>query len=355
MTGPPVSLLLPNYNNEGLLGVVLDCLVANTSYPNLEVVVVDDGSTDGSREILRRFRDSGAFGGEVRLIEKANSGVTDSLNMGLSAASGEICVQVDSDATVETPGWVERMLELLLVDERVGVVTGKVVFDGGLLHACGVNVVAPAGFHDRPSKLLEPVGRRRWHHRFERIPAGGGGDAERLPAEVDAACGCCMMYRRADALAAGGFDTGYAPLWFEDVDLSLALRRLDRKTFYLPEVRVVHYVGSRRRRRERRRYHPARVARAAARRLPGGARGRLEYALPVDLDGHFNREQLTRLRRHYRYWRRKWGWDPRNPDMAEVQRRWGGTEICWATDPERRAAGEGILQSLASARSSASS
>ena len=353
MSAPSVSLLLPNYNNEALLGLVLDRLVANTTYPNLEVVAIDDGSTDASREILRRFRDSGAFGGRVELVEKPNSGVTDSLNMGLAAASGEVCVQVDSDATVETPGWVERMLELLLLDDRVGVVTGKVVFDGGLLHACGVDVVGPDGFHDRPSRLLEPVGRRRWTHGFERIPEGSGGDAENEAAEVDSACGCCMMYRRADALEAGGFDTGYAPLWFEDVDLALSLRRLDRKTFYLPDVRVVHYVGAGRPRRERPRYHPARVARAAARRLPAGARGRLEYLMPIDLDGHFTREQLVRLRGHYRYWKRKWGWDPRNPDMVEVQRRWGATEVCWATDPDRKAAGEDILRSLAGARSSA--
>jgi GT2 family glycosyltransferase len=354
MDAPPVSLLLPNYNNERVLDAALERLTANTTYPDVEVVAVDDGSTDGSREILRRWRDSGAFIGDVRLIEKPNSGVGDSLNTALEAAAGEVCVQVDSDATVETPGWIERMLELLLIDERVGVVTAKIVMDSGVLHACGVDVVGPDGFHDRPVKLLEPVGRRSWHHRFERVLEGAGEEAEDRVAEVDAACGCCMMYRRADALDAGGFDLGYAPLWFEDVDLSMSIRRLGRKTFYLPDVRVVHHLGSRQAPGARwARYRPARVARALLRRLPAGYRARIENRLQVDADGHFSREQLARLRHHYAYWREKWGWDVVNPDMAEVERRWGGTEICWSTDPERRAAGDEIVRSLERSRASA--
>jgi len=356
MNATRVSLLLPNYNNERVLGVVLDRLAANTTHPDTELVIVDDGSTDGSPDILRSWRDSGAFVGDVRLIQKANSGAIDSLNTALQAATGEICIQIDSDASVETPGWVEKMLELMLLDERVGVVTAKVVMDSGALHTCGVNVVGPAGVHDRPSKPLEPVGRRRWHHRVERPMEGTAGDAEAHVAEVDAACGCCMMYRRDDALAAGGYDTGYAPVWFDDVDLSLSIRRLGRKNFYLPDVRVLHHLDARpapvagrdRQRRERIRG----LARRVARRLPAGARDGIERRLQVDLDGHFTGAQLARLRHHYRYWRDKWGWDLRNPDMAEVERRWGGTEVCWASDPERRAAGEEIVRNLERARAS---
>ncbi|MEA2474922.1 MAG: hypothetical protein QOE06_2837 [Thermoleophilaceae bacterium] len=356
MDATRVSLLLPNYNNERVLGTVLDRLAAHTTHPDTELVIVDDGSTDGSRHILAQWRDSGAFGGEVVLIEQENAGAIVALNTALEAATGAICVQIDSDASVETPGWIERMLELMLLDERVGVVTAKVVMDSGSLHTCGVDVVGPEGVHDRPSRVLEPVGRRRWHHRVERPREGTAGDAEELTAEVDAACGCCMMYRREDALAVGGYDTGYAPVWFDDVDLSLSIRRLGRKNFYLPDVRVVHYLESRPAPvagRDRQRGQAAgELARRAARRLPARVRDRVEAGLGVDLGGHMTRPQLARLRHHYRYWREKWGFDLRNPDMAEVERRYGGTEICWATDPERRAAGEEIVRNLEQARAS---
>jgi glycosyltransferase involved in cell wall biosynthesis len=352
---PRVSLLLPNHDNEHILGHVLDRLAANTTYPDAELVVVDDGSTDASREILRAWRDSGAFPGDVRLIEKANSGAIDTLNTALHAAGGELCVQLDSDASIETRGWIEPMLGLMRTDERVGVVTAKVVLDTGMLHACGMNLVGPAGAHDRPAHVREPIGRRRWHHRIERVREGAGGDAERLIAEVDAGIGCCMMYRRADALAAGGYDTGFSPVWFDDLDLCLSIRRLGRKAFYLPDVRVVHHYGGRRGRRGPAHYlQPARVGRAlvrtAAARLPARARDHLERRLDADLDLRHTRAQRERLRHHYRYWSEKWGWDFLNPDMAEVQRRWAGTEICWASDPERRAAGEAIVRAYEGAR-----
>lgn len=341
-----MSLLLPNRDNAPVLDLVLERLAQATTYPDVEVVVVDDGSTDASREILRRWRDAGRFP-RFELVEKENSGVVDTLNRALATATGEVCVQLDADASVETPGWVERMLGLLTLDRRVGVVTAKVVMDWGDVHACGVDLIGPDGYHDRPAQVLEPPGRRRWHFQLARVREGAGGAAERLPAEVDAGLGCCMMYRREDALAAGGYDAGFAPVWFDDVDLCLAIRRLGRKVFYLPDVRVVHHLTKRTPRAAARpRWRsPRRVARALARRvdrrLPIELRRRI--AARVDLDDGHTPEQRARARHHYAYWREKWGWDMLNPDLAEVRRRWGDTELWWAHDPARRAAGEEIL------------
>lgn len=346
---------MPNFNNEPVLRLVLDRLATNTTYANVELVFVDDGSTDRSREIVRRWDAGDGFAGQMRLIVQPNRGAIAALNAALGAAGGEFCVQIDSDASIETPSWIERLLDFMLIDDRVGLVTGKVVMDSGALHTCGVNVVGPAGWHDRPAVPLEPMGHRRWHHRVSRPLEGEGGDAERLPAEVDAGIGCCMMFRRAEALAAGGYDTGYAPVWFDDVDLCMSIRRLGRKVFYSPDVRVIHHLSARSEsvarpsRLRPRRFGPA-FGRGLARHLPIQARGRVEDRLQVDLDGHFTKQQLGRLDHHYRYWRQKWGWDVRNPDMAVVERRWGDTEVCWSTDPERKAAGESIVRAYQSAR-----
>ena len=180
---PSVSLLLPNRNNAPVLERVLERLYANTTHRQTEVVAVDDRSTDESMSILRRWRDSHRFP-SFELIESPGTGAIDALNVALRRASGEICVQLDSDAAVETPGWIERMLELMSADPAVGIVTGKVVLDSGALHACGVNVVGPAGWHDRPARPAEPLGRRRWHYRVERVAEGQGCDAEHRFAEV---------------------------------------------------------------------------------------------------------------------------------------------------------------------------
>ena len=337
---PRVSLLMPNHNNDPALDLVLERLAENTTYPDFELIVVDDGSTDRSLEILRRWRDSGRFRRFV-LEEREHGGVVDALNAGLAAASGEVIVQMDADASIETPGWVEKMLALLECDERVGAVTARIVLDSGDVHAFGVNVICPEGLHDRGTSVLEPPGRRRRHWQIDRPRVADSELGERI-AEVDAGVGCCLMYRRALALEVGGYDPGFAPVWFDDVDLCLSFRRHDRKVFFLPDVHVCHRIGMRGSR-------PATDTRA--RQLVKRGWGRLRQNAPrglrrgVDRAIDFERPspvQQDRLDHHFAYWRQKWGFDPLNPDLAAIQSHYGETEICWALDPERRAAGEAI-------------
>jgi GT2 family glycosyltransferase len=153
------------------------------------------------------------------------------------------------------------------------------------------------------------------------------------------------MYRREAALEAGGYDESYSPVWFDDVDLCVAIRRLGLKAFCLPQVRALHHFAVRapaRRGADIRNVRAAAVRNTAG-RLPQRLRAAAERRWDVDFQGHYTREQCARLRHHHAYWRRKWGWDALNPDMDEVRRRWGDTEICWATDAERRMAGEDVV------------
>jgi GT2 family glycosyltransferase len=351
---PRVSIVMPVHNRAHMLDLVLAKLAESTTHPDVELIAVDDHSTDGSLDILRRWADGGG-GPHTRVIESPGRGAIDALNAGLQAAAGELCVQMDDDVTIETPGWIEAMLELMAVDEAVGVVTGKVVFDAGDVHACGVNVVGPAGWHERGTQPAEPIGHRmRISRVLPRPLEGQAGELESRVAEVDSGIGCCMMYRRSDALAAGGYDPEWSPVWFDDVDLCLGIRRLGRKAFYLPDVRAVHHFQARRT-DDLPKTHPRRITRGlvrrVGRRLPYPLRNAIESRVDFDLLGQYSREQCARLRHHHSYWRTKWGWDARNPDMAEIRRRWGNTEICWATDPDRRAAGERIVAEYTARRS----
>jgi glycosyltransferase involved in cell wall biosynthesis len=335
---PRVTLLLPNRNNAPVLDLVLDRLATNTQYEDFELLVVDDGSTDGSREILRRWGGSGRFR-ELRLVERDHGGVVEALNAGLAEATGELVVQLDGDASIETPGWLRAMVDFFLTDRSVGVVTAKIVFDWGEIHTCGVDVVGPTGFHDRGSEITEPVGRRKYHQRIVRCQEDDCTACDSI-AEVDGGIGCCMLYRRDVALELGGYDPRWGPVWFDDLDLTMCIRRHGLKVFYLPEVRVVHHVG--------RRVADERLARRAAiatrRRigatLPVTVRRRISQGLNLDLPP---RRIWARLEHHYAYWREKWGFDMLNPDMAAVLERWGGTEVCWKYDPELRDAGERIV------------
>ena len=344
---PSVSLLMPVHNRAHLLERVLGNLAENTTYPDVELIAVDDGSTDARRDVLREWAADGRIP-NMRVIETDAPGAIASLNTALNAAGGDLCVQLDDDVTVETHGWVERMVDLMQFDDSIGVVTAKVVFDSGAIHCCGVNVVDPWGWHERPMRPREPLGRRQWLNRLEKRPdEGDAPEVEDRVAEVDSGIGCCMMYRRADALEAGGYDREWAPVWFDDVDLCLKIRALGRKVFYTPEVRAIHHFGARARPAAKRpRQSPRRLVaengRRVARRLPHALARRVEARLAIDLYGDFTHQQCLMLRHHHAYWRSKWGWDARNPDMDEIRRRWGDTEIWWRYDDERRAAGERI-------------
>jgi glycosyltransferase involved in cell wall biosynthesis len=337
---PPVSLLMPNKNNEPVLDLFLEKLRDNTPYPAFELIVVDDGSTDRSREILHRWRDSGAFPA-FKLIERDARGIIETLNAGLAAASGEIVVRLDGDATIETPGWLERMLSFYRSDERVGVVVAKIVFDSGHVHSYGMNVIGREGVHDRGTTLTEPVGRRTLDINVERPLAADSDGGEEI-AEVDGAIGCCTMFARELAGRIGGFDTIYNPVGFEDFDFALGARRLGRKVFFFPEVEVIHRLTLRNPRKDG---SPAewllwRLRRHVGGVFPQAVRNLVARAARL---GDHDPDRIALLERHYQSWRHKWGFDPLNPDMEEVLRRYGGTEVCWRYDEELRRAGEQII------------
>ncbi len=335
-----VSLIVPNKNNEPVLDLFLQRLRDNTPAPDFELIVVDDGSTDRSREILRRWRDSGAFA-SFKLVERESSGIIATLNAGLAEATGEIVVRLDGDATIETPGWLERMLAFYRSDERIGVVVAKIVFDSGHVHSYGMNIVGPEGVHDRGTRLTEPVGSRTLDINVER-PLAADSDQGHAVAEIDGAIGCCTMFSRELAERIGGFDRRYDPVGFEDFDFALGARRLERKVFFFPEVEVVHRLTLRNPRTDSSR---AEWVLWRLRRRVGGLfpqRVRNVVARAAKLGDH-DPERIALLRRHYASWRDKWGFDPLNPDMDEVLRRYGGTEICWRYDEARRRAGEEII------------
>jgi GT2 family glycosyltransferase len=344
-----VSLLIPNMNNGPALDVFFETLERNTTYRNVELIVVDDGSTDSSVAVLRRWKDSGRFP-SFTLIERDHRGIIDTLNEALAHARGEIVVRMDGDATVETPGWLERMMRLRDLDESVGVVAAPVVFETGVVHAYGVNCICPEGFHDGGTTITEPVGRRTMHGKVAR-PTEHGGPALNGPVEVDGAIGCLQLFSRELAHEIGGWDPGFSPVWFEDVDFTLEARRHDRKVFLLPEVRVMHRIGLRNPRTTRpRRSELALLAinRAIGRRVPQRMKDYVSDVARLHPDS--DPEKTALMRKHYAYWREKWGFDMLNPDMEQVRRRYEGTELYWAYDEGRRDHGRRIARSYANGR-----
>ncbi len=106
---PLISIIIPVYNVEAYLRECVDSVLAQT-YSDLEIILVDDGSTDGSAAICDEYatRDP-----RVRVIHKANGGLSDARNVGLDAATGDYIGFVDSDDWCE-----QRMFELLMQEAQ---------------------------------------------------------------------------------------------------------------------------------------------------------------------------------------------------------------------------------------------
>jgi GT2 family glycosyltransferase len=348
-----VSLILPNRNNDRVLDLFFEHLLAHTSHPNLELIVVDDGSTDRSREVLARWRRSGRLP-ELQLLEKAHTGIVDTLNAALERACGEVIVRLDGDATIESPGWLDRMLRLIDTDDRVGVVTGRTVFDNGRVHSYGFNVVGELGIHDRGTTPLEPPGERSLDFLVDR-PFDTEGTLGDHPAEVDSSGGCCMAFTREVAEAVGGFDSAYSPVFVEDFDFAFAARAVaGKKVFYLPDVRIVHRVGLRNPRHvpDRRERLLFALRHRVGHLVPERARAAVASAAKL---GHHSPALRAMVAGHYAHWRAKWGFDPVNPELEPLLDRYAGTEAAWAYDGDRRAAGLEILRRYAGERAASSS
>jgi hypothetical protein len=227
------------------------------------------------------------------------------------------------------------MVALQQSSPSVGVVTAAVILDTGRVHAYGANLICPEGMHDGGTTITEPAGSRTQNSAVER-PRAADLPPPARPQEVDASIGCCMLFTRSLLEESGGYDVGFSPVWFDDLDLSLTARRLGTKVFVLGDVRVEHRVSLRAE-------NPG-IGRRLARRLPQGVKDAVISAAGL------NRQSpavLERLRRHYAYWERKWGFDPLNPDMQAVLARYGGTEVCWRYDVGMRSAGERIAGAYA--------
>lgn len=184
-----------------------------------EVLLVDDGSTDGTRDWLATLRDP-----RVRaLLNEENRGFATTCNRGAAEAKAPLLCFLNNDLLF-TPGWLEPMLEALTGPAAAGVgIVGNLqerALDGELDHA-GVVMTPLAKLEHLRSLPAQPPAHLK----------------------VLAVTGACVLLRRADFEAAGGFDTGYLN-GGEDVDLCLRLGRRGLACVVATRSRIVHHVSA---------------------------------------------------------------------------------------------------------------
>lgn len=114
-----ISVIVPVYNVQDLIGTCIES-VLNQTFPHFELILVDDGSKDHSREICERY----AFGNSrIHFLTKANGGVSSARNLGLAYATGEWVTFIDSDDFV-TPDFLAQLYQHIAPDAKAQFVIG---------------------------------------------------------------------------------------------------------------------------------------------------------------------------------------------------------------------------------------
>lgn len=211
-----VAIIILNFNGRRYLERCLSSVLAST-YPNFEVILVDNGSTDGSASFVRdRFP-------VVRVIEAGeNLGFAEGNNVGIRATDAPLIATLNNDTWVE-PDWLSHLVRVMESDPRIGTCASKMLF------AHQPEVINSAGV------CMDAVG-IAWD-RLGGVPEAQITEDE--PLDVFAACAGAALYRRAMLDDVGLFDPDFF-IYLEDVDLSWRSQLRGWRTVYVPQARVYH-------------------------------------------------------------------------------------------------------------------
>ncbi|MGC9399513.1 MAG: glycosyltransferase family 2 protein [Anaerolineae bacterium] len=209
-----ISVIIPNWNGAQHLPTCLDSLRAQT-YADVEIIVVDNASTDESPDVLARYP-------EVRVLAlPTNRGFTGACNAGLAAASGSVQVLLNNDTQV-APTWLAHIAAAFEAHLQVGLVASKMLlFDRrDTFHTAGDYVTLDGLAHNRGVWQRDEG---QYDH----------------PAYVFSACGGSAAYRAAMLKEIGRLDDDFF-FSFEDVDLAWRAQLAGWRCLYVPDAVVYH-------------------------------------------------------------------------------------------------------------------
>jgi GT2 family glycosyltransferase len=214
-----VSVVVVNFNGRHFLHECLTALEQQTlPRYRYEVLVIDNGSTDGSIDFVRE-----RFPGVRFVALDRNHGFTGANNVGFRLARGRFVVLLNNDTRV-APNWLESLV-MAAAEPNVGGVAAKLVFraDPSKLNSTGLILLRDGRGADRDIRLLD-------------------GETARPGGEVFGGCGASLLLKRELIEDLGGFDPSLF-MYYEDLDLCWRARFRGWRFVYAPEARVEHVCG----------------------------------------------------------------------------------------------------------------
>lgn len=227
MSLPEVTIIVLNWNG---LADTLDCLdsLSKLDYPSFKVVVVDNGSNDGSPEIIRKVYS------QVRVIETGeNLGYVGGNNLGMDYACSRnsAYVLLLNNDTVVAPDFLRQMVRFAETDLKIGVVGPTIYYA-----EAGNTIWSAGGRLDRRNGLTLLDG-------MDEVDQGQFGEG---PRQVDFVTGCALLAKTSVVKEVGKLD-GRFFAYFEENEWCIRITQAGYKIFHLPDAKIWHKISPERR------------------------------------------------------------------------------------------------------------
>lgn len=210
------SIIIPVWNKLDLTAQCLTALATVTTESSYEVIVVDNGSTDGTAEFLT------SLSGDVQVIRNQdNLGFAKACNQGARVARGKYLVFLNND-TIPLKGWLKALVDEVEAYPEVGIVGSKLLYQDGTVQHAGVVLNRSEGLP---------------YHIYKGF--SGDSPAVNQRREYQVVTGACLLIRRSLFRELGGFDEGFRNS-FEDVDLCLKAGERGYHVVYQPRSVLYH-------------------------------------------------------------------------------------------------------------------
>lgn len=222
---PLVSIIVPNKDAADMLGRCVESVRRLTTYPNWELIVVENNSVDPATfELYEAIQAE-----DPRVKVETLTGMTSFnfsriVNFGAERSHGDYLLLLNNDTEVITPEWIEELLSPCMLP-GVGATGAKLYYPDDTVQHAGVT-------------------HSTWgpHHLGYSQPRGCHGNNERLvlARDVSMVTGACLLTSRADYEELGGFDEGLA-VAFNDCDYCLRLKKSGKRVLFVPTAELYHY------------------------------------------------------------------------------------------------------------------
>ena len=217
---PKVSVIVVTYNNLEFTRACLTSLDEHTNYENLEIIVVDNASADGSPAFLENWVSVGP--NRKLILNQDNRGFAAANNQGLSIAAGEFLVMLNNDTYV-TPGWVRTLIRHLKHDKSIGLI-------GPVTNNIGNEAKIDIRYADMSEMLVKSAAYTR-RHMGQTYP-------------LRTAAFFCVMMPRTSFEAVGALDEAFGRGFFEDDDYCRRIEQQGMRVVCAEDVFIHHHLSA---------------------------------------------------------------------------------------------------------------